>query len=200
MPLHGRIAVGRARLISYGVDDRSGEISCEGVVRQASVFGETLELRRKITVPAFEGNITISDTVMNKGFRPSGHAILYHLNFGYPFLDESTRIRGLPEPLSSVIGTEPPVPSDDYGERVETVDSCELRTAGEVSILNEATELAVMLKFDHKVLDKFAVWRAYQSGVFALGLEPKTQPADDRPLLAPGESRRYLVQLFLTKP
>lgn len=197
MPLHGRIAVGRAKLVSYGVDEDSGEVSCEGVVRQASVFGETLELRRRISVPVFEGNVTISDTVTNKSFRPSRHAILYHLNFGYPFLDDGTRIEGLPEPLSSII--EPPIPGDDYGEKVETVDSCDLRTAGEVSILNHTAALAVTLKFDHEALDKFAVWRAYQSGVFALGLEPKTQPADARPLLAPGERRTYEVRLTLQK-
>jgi hypothetical protein len=53
MPLHGRIAAEKAKLLSYGVDPETGDIFCEGIVRQASVFGETLELRRRITLPAF---------------------------------------------------------------------------------------------------------------------------------------------------
>lgn len=44
MPLHGRIATEKARLAGYGVDGDSGNIFCEGIVRQASVFGETIEL------------------------------------------------------------------------------------------------------------------------------------------------------------
>src|SRR3546814_10854364 len=43
MPLHGRIAAETARLVSYGVDHENLDISCEGIVRQASVFGETLD-------------------------------------------------------------------------------------------------------------------------------------------------------------
>ena len=50
-PLHGRIATAKARLLSYGVDEVAGTVVCDGIVRQASVFGEVLELRRRITLP-----------------------------------------------------------------------------------------------------------------------------------------------------
>lgn len=43
MPQHGRISTEKARLVGYDVDPESGEIFCEGIVRQASVFGENLE-------------------------------------------------------------------------------------------------------------------------------------------------------------
>ena len=93
------IAVAKARLLSYGVDEERGKIVCGGIVRQASVFGEVLEHRRRITLSIWTSELLVDDAVSNPGFRPAHHAIIYHLNFGYPFFDENLQISGLPEPI-----------------------------------------------------------------------------------------------------
>lgn len=193
MPLHGGIATEKARLHSYGVDPETGNVFCEGVVRQASVFGETLELRRKITLPVFGSALRIDDTITNWGFRPTRHAILYHLNFGYPFLDENLKIAGLPEPLLRSMQADPPSPRDDYGEHVDVVDSPE--ETDPIVLSNPDLALSVGLSFSRRHLTKLAVWRAYQSGIFALGIEPRTETAESRPLLPPGESCLHSLQL-----
>jgi hypothetical protein len=196
-PLHGRISTARAKILAYGVDPDTGEISCEGVVRQASVFGETLELRRRISLPIDATTLTVEDVVINRGFRPTRHGILYHLNFGYPFLDEALKFLGLPAALASALAQDRPVPADDYGERVENVESREIGGSG-VTLMNSVVGLAVNLRFSGETLPRFAVWRAYQSGVFALGLEPKTEAADERPLLEPGNRINYRLELALS--
>jgi len=42
----------------------------EGVIRQAAVFAEVLELRRKIEVRASERGFMVRDEVVNVGFDP----------------------------------------------------------------------------------------------------------------------------------
>ncbi|MDO3445453.1 DUF4432 family protein [Agrobacterium sp. V1] len=198
LPQHGRIHAQKARIIRYGVDGETSTISCEGIVRQASVFGETLELHRRITVPIFDGVLTIRDTVTNRAFRPSDHAILYHLNVGYPFLDEFLKVSGLPKALIDEINSDPPVPSDDFGEKVDLVDSRIVPHETPVSLHSPSCGLTLSLDYDQAMLPKFAIWRAYQSGVFALGIEPRSdlRPPGEK-LLGPGETRDYSVRIGL---
>ncbi|MCW0021428.1 aldose 1-epimerase family protein [Rhizobium sp. BT-226] len=197
MPLHGRIATERARLVGYGVNTETGDVFCEAVVRQASVFGETLELHRRITLPVFRSVLTIDDTVTNRGFRPARDAILYHLNYGYPFLDENLEVSGLPETLLADMRVGPPMPWDDYGERVSTVESSQIPETEPIVLANPELEVSVGMTYSHSHLTRLAVWRAYQSGVFALGLEPRTEPAEDRPLLQAGKRCAHSFQLVL---
>ncbi|ASP89546.1 DUF4432 domain-containing protein (plasmid) [Sinorhizobium meliloti] len=194
MPLHGRIAAEKARLVSYGVDIETLEISCEGIVRQASVFGETLELRRKVTLPIFGSELTIQDTVTNRGFRPTDHAIMYHTNFGYPFLDDTLTIGGLPDEVSSEINSSPPRPDDDYGEKVDVVDNRVTPHQVPVLLRNPKCGIEIAMSYGQAVLPKLAIWRAYQSGVFALGVEPRTDlhPINGA-LLQPGQARSYVL-------
>jgi hypothetical protein len=54
------------------------------------------------------------------------------------------------------------------------------------------------LSFSRTHLAKLAIWRAYQSGVFALGIEPRTAQPEDRPLLQPGECCEHQLTILLT--
>lgn len=198
MPLHGRIAAERARLLRYGVDPDSGDITCEGLVRQASVFGEVLELQRRITLRLEGTELRIDDTVTNRGFRPTRHAMLYHLNFGYPFLDRHLEIAGLPAGLSDELRADPPIPADDYGEQVRDIDTADLPEGQPVSLSNRQLGITVGLSFSRAHLTKLAIWRAYQSGVFALGIEPRTAQPEDRPLLEPGDCCEHALAIYLT--
>lgn len=196
-PLHGRISTSRARIVAYGVDPDTGKIFCEGVVRQASVFGETLELRRRISLPINATTLTVEDMVINRGFRQTRHGILYHLNFGYPFLDEALQFSGLPATLVRTLSQDRPVPANDYGERVDNVESRDIAGSG-VTLTNPVVGVTLNLRFSGETLPRFAVWRAYQSGIFALGLEPKTEAADELPLLQPGDRQNYRLDLSLS--
>lgn len=196
-PQHGRIATAKARLLTYGLDEETGTIICEGIVRQASVFGEVLELRRRIALPIWTSALLVDDVVTNRSFRPAHHAMIYHLNFGYPFLDENLEISGLPEPLLSSLRSDQPRPRDDYGQQVDAVDSRDIPEASPIRLTNPDLDVSVGLSYSREHLTKLAVWRAYQSGLFALGIEPRTEPAEARPLLEPGASYTHSLKLEL---
>ncbi|CVI63882.1 DUF4432 family protein (plasmid) [Agrobacterium leguminum] len=200
MPQHGRISTEKARLLGYGVDQESEEIFCEGIVRQASVFGETLELRRRVTLGIFSSEIAINDTITNRGFVPSHHAVIYHLNFGYPFLDNELKIRGIPVAIASNINEDRPFPRETYGENVDLIDAHEISDRRPVVLSNPILPLSVALTFDRAHLTKLGIWRAYQSGVFALGIEPRTESASECPLLDSGHFCMYSLRLQIGTP
>ncbi|MCQ1569135.1 aldose 1-epimerase family protein [Neorhizobium galegae] len=176
-PLHGRISGQRATLSGYGIDWSASVpvIWAEGVVRQSSVFGENLLLRRRIEIDVFGNAIRLNDVVENQGFRPTPHAILYHVNFGYPFLDESTQLAGdLSRDLVSAFNGEDKRPRADFVDYFqETPVVCDLPEAS-VELRNSALlgGVRARLSFSREALPSFGIWRAYQSGVYALALEP----------------------------
>ena len=57
----------------------------------------------------------------------------------------------------------------------------------------------VEIELERPVPRVTALWRAYQSGVFALGIEPQTDPAGGAGTLEPGERRRYSPELELER-
>ena len=56
------------------------------------VFGDKIRLTRTIRTILGSRSLEIEDVAENFGYRPSPFTILYHLNFGFPLLDESTRL------------------------------------------------------------------------------------------------------------
>ena len=92
--IHGRISTLPARLTGYGETwvGEDCQLWCEGVVQQATVFGEDLHLIRRIEAKVGADEIRISDRVINHGFSETPHMYCYHVNVGYPLLDEGARL------------------------------------------------------------------------------------------------------------
>lgn len=174
-PQHGEIASLPARLFGYGLDPDAGVIFAEGVVRQSGVFGDVLELHRRIELALDGRTITIADRVVNCGFNPAPHALLYHCNFGYPLLDATTELTGAFGEFAGRFAALPPRPRP---ETREIVDHLQLPPdeGGDlvVGLRNPALGIGVELAYRQAQLPSLLVWRSYQSGVFALGIEPGT--------------------------
>lgn len=204
-PLHGRIASQPARLLGYGIHDgERPEIRCEAVVRQAAVFGEVLELRRTIGLALDEPVVRVQDTVVNAGFRPTRHALLYHCNIGYPLLDASTRLTGAFGPFRDALDRDPPEPADDALEKVDILDPApDGQGWVTVGVTNPALAGGVSLDiaYAQAALPRLAVWRCFQSGLFVLGIEPCTMPSAGPPqVLQAGERRDYAVTFRVRSP
>lgn len=197
-PLHGRIMATRASLLANAIDCDAGTIVVRTVARQASVFGEVLELDRTLTVNLWEPRIEIADRVTNRGFRPTRHAILYHVNIGYPLLDRESRLEGENWALRDRLAPDGAVPTDDHVEIVDVGASPGAAADGlsTIGIRNAALGVRLRLRFDGATLPKTALWRAFQSGVFALGLEPQTDLGADPPLAA-SEARTYRLEVSI---
>lgn len=118
----------------------------------------------------------------------------------------ATRLSGdLPENFLAIFNAEDRRPRDDFRDYFEAVPT---RTQGRVSIelLNEklADGIRARLSFSTDALPGFGVWRAFQSGVYALALEPMYAPmgnAEDEAsyaVLTAGQEKTYWLELHLS--
>lgn len=96
--LHGRIDNTPAQEVSWRRwwenDVLWAEVS--GTVYEACHQGEYLRLRRTIRLCHNEKKLWVEDTVQNLGYAAQPFMLLYHINFGVPFLRPGTKIT-LPE-------------------------------------------------------------------------------------------------------
>lgn len=210
--LHGRSSQIPARLTSYGErweGDRA-VLWAEGETRQAELFGEDLILTRRIESDLDGREIRVRDTVVNRGFEPTPHMLLYHANFGWPLLDEGARVvlpiletrsRTPDYPGQSSDFTHIDAPSDGYIEQVYEhvlAAGADGRTAA--LLVNDRLSMAIELSWPVAQLPCFLQWMMLRSGDYVLGLEPSTHhiegdqaARDDGSMiwLEHGEERRY---------
>jgi hypothetical protein len=221
--LHGRAAYIPARLAGYGVswNGENGTLWAEGEVRQATMFGENLLLRRRIEVEVGGSTILQRDTVTNEGFRATPHALLYHVNVAWPVVDDEARliapIRKTPftahDPRATSIGAvDQAPPQRNFLEQVyEHEIQPDADGLGFAAMVNAgfalpggATGLGFLVEWDARAMPAFYQWQNLQEGYYVVGLEPGTAHAGSRAerrkrgeimMLGHGESRSYRLRL-----
>ena len=123
--LHGRVSNRPARLVGYGERWEGEEcvLWAEGEVLQAAVFGEHLLLRRRIEANVGKSRLKIHDEVENVGYARTPHMYLYHVNVGFPVVDEGSELlapawsvaaRG-DYPAEGMVGSTRPRPATSSG-------------------------------------------------------------------------------------
>lgn len=205
-PLHGRSSGIPAIVESAGtvLETDQPYSWCTGLVRQAVVFGEVLELRRTIRMPLLGSELSIEDTVTNRGARPVRHGMLYHCNIGYPLLDAGTCVKGIGSALEKLLSDEPAIPGDGV---IERFDMAEPSAGVPVTITNPTLEgVTLSIEYSADTLPNLGVWQAFQSGIFAMGIEPHTDLGDpeqkvvagDPGVIAAYEARNYELKFSLS--
>jgi len=181
-PTHGRIHSIGAESRAARVDEENGVIRLSGILRESALFQNNLQLSRTITLPIGGSSLAIEDTLINLTPETTEYMILYHVNFGYPFLSESLQL-ALPEGTKTIPRTEHaasgmdemcsfPAPIDGYEEQVylHTLPAengvCTLRAE------NRALGMGAKLSYSQAALPYLAQWKSMGSGDYALGLEP----------------------------
>jgi len=217
---HDRIAVTPASRFAY--DERwEGErcvLTVEGVVRQDIAYGENLSLTRRYETELGASSVRLVDLVANEGFFETPHQLLYHFNLGYPLVDEGAELVASaveePETLgyATAGGREPedwrtvtaPQPGFTFGGYVV---SLKRDTAGRsaVALVNRRLRdgIGFYVRWDAAALPAYLAWRMMREGLYAIGIEPATNPFGNPAelveqgypvMLAPGESRRYELE------
>lgn len=213
--IHGRVGTIPARLTGYGErweNDRC-ILWCEGVVTQGTVFGEHLELHRKIEIEVGTNEIQLSDRVVNRGFYKTPHMLCYHINLGYPVVDEGARYLA---PINDVLWAAHegenyqkqgvgyktlPKPQLQFHEQVwqhEMVAGSD----GEVpvALVNDRLEFGFEVTTKKHQFPCMFEWQNLQSGQYAVGIEPSTnhvlgqegaRERDELIWLEHGEERKY---------
>jgi len=221
--LHGNYSNLPAELISIKQPDIfSGDLSFEIVakVRETTTFGPSLEMLRSISGELGSADIRIKDIVTNRGNSPAPHMILYHINCGWPLIDEGTRIvwQGQKKPKATDANntefnrdyefTRCAGSMDEhagFGEDVAFIDPKadpgNLVTCG---YANDKLELALKISFSKTQMPWLINWQHWGKNEYVTALEPATHPpigqASAREngsliLLEPGESRTYDLNL-----
>lgn len=212
---HGRIGVQKAVITRS--DATAEGIVVEAVIRQAAVFGENLVLRRRISTAAGSDTVRIDDTVTNESFCEQPHMILYHMNLGWPLIDDETV---LDVPAVSVTARDAVAEAgtttrDRLGAPVpgfrEQVYLHELagREPTVVTVTNPVRGLEFTLTFCAMELPFLYQWKMVGQGHYVLGVEPANSPnvfgraaareAGALPVLAPGESVSYGLEFRLRR-
>ena len=181
--LHGTLHNTPAKLLSTVCDENG--IVIEAVIRDTALFGKNLVLKRKITSKIGGDSVTLEDTLINEGFGDEEYCLLYHVNVGYPMLDEGARV------IADVIKCEPRTPwaaeherdmydmSDAVPNMEETCYFLTLKKP-EISLVNEKLGKTLTVSYSAETLPHFVEWKSMASGDYALGLEPCTTELDDR--------------------
>jgi Domain of unknown function (DUF4432) len=221
--LHGRVAYIPARLAGYGArwDGDRCTLWAEGEVRQATMFGEFLVLTRRIEAEVGGTSLTVHDRVENRGFRPTPHAMLYHVNAGFPVVAPGARLAGrvvgtrtyVHDPKATDVGAfEQTAPREGF---VEQVYEHEIAAGGDgtawAALVNPAFRhpagaegIALKVAWDARAMPAFYQWQNLQEGNYVVGLEPGTQLARPREewkkrgelrFLGHGEAAEYRLEL-----
>ena len=103
-PVHGSLHYKKCDF-AYAYE-QDGVIYVCGEVKETALFGKNLVMKRCFAVS--ENAILINDTLENQGYSKADYVLLYHVNYGYPFLDECLEME-IPaiasDPLTEVAAT-----------------------------------------------------------------------------------------------
>jgi hypothetical protein len=211
--LHGRVSYLPATLTGYGArwDGDECTLWAEGEITQAAVFGESFTLRRRIEANVGENRLTIHDEVSNAGWNPTPHMYLYHVNVGFPALDDGSELLipasdPTPRGKHSVAGYRRfDGPSAGYEEQVTEHDvHAEADGSVPVAVVNRAAAFGAYEVFNRNQLPHHFIWRMLGQGTYVVGIEPSTNRTSGRLparesgeliILQPGETRQYDLEL-----
>jgi hypothetical protein len=187
--IHGRVSTIPAQLTGYGErwDGEECVLWCEGVVSQAAVFGENLQLVRRIEAKVGSNEIRLSDRVVNRGFYRTPHMYCYHINVGHPVLAEGSRYLA---PVRDVVWAAHagadyrkqkvgyrrfPGPQTNFHEQVWQHElAADAGGTAPVALVND--ELGIGFEVETRK-DQFPCmfeWQNFQAGQYAFGIEPSS--------------------------
>ena len=211
LPLHGSIANTPAEH-TWWVQEGDELVVC-GITKDETIFGRKLRLNRQIRVSLAKNSFRIVDRIENTGDCTQPMEILYHMNMGYPLLDEDSivtipaaqvnpRDEHAAEDIENCLKMEKPTPG--YQERCYYHVFADEK--GLARIVQPKLGAGLQIEFDAKELDGFVEWKMMGVRDYVLGLECGNCYPDGRDVmrrtgmlkfLAPGESKTYEVKITL---
>lgn len=216
--MHGEVANCPADLVSVSEtwEGDDCEFVISGEMRHSRFYGEDLVLRRRIIAELGKSSFVIEDEVENEDFSPGYCLLLYHANFGFPFLDAATRLitspRIVSEPRPGILKEQ----MHDFDKFANPADGeneiCVYHTfepdaegfAGACLFNPDLGEkgMGVYIRYDMTTLPRFVQWKMLRSREYVCGLEPATAALDDldenearAAKIMSGEKRTFRVEI-----
>ena len=180
--LHGTLHNIPAEIIRAQCDE-SG-IIVEAIIRDTALFGKNLVLKRKIYATVGGNSVTIEDTLVNEGYKDEEYCLLYHINVGYPMLDNGAKIIADVEsytPRTAWAKQNEATMYDMNASMPNQEETCYFLNLKkpEITLVNEKMGKEFTVSYAGDTLPHFVEWKSMASGDYALGLEPCTTELDD---------------------
>lgn len=218
--LHGRISYTPAsNFVADGYwDGDEYLIYAQGRLRESIVFGENLELIRRIETGAGWRRIFVKDCIRNLGFEQSPLMFIYHCNLGFPIVDEgsqllapSVEVRPRDEIAASGLNSYSVVEAPQHGYKEQVFfHKLASHQNGDtvVAMVNEkllnGDGLGVYFRFNTNQLPMLIQWKMVGEGTYVVGIEPSNLTIVDRlkarecgqlPMLQPMEERQFWLEI-----
>jgi hypothetical protein len=215
--LHGQIANLPAHFAAVHIADQAPHaVTVEGHVDECRLFGPQIRMASSITTVPGSNRLAVRDVFTNLRDTPGEMQLLYHWNFGPPYMEEGAR---LVVPIKTVCPRDARAAEgidhfDVYGSpqpgSTEQVYFFELLAEPDGRTLallrNRGGDKGVALRFSTKQLPAFTLWKnaSGKSEGYVTGLEPGTNYPNPKPFekqrgrvltLKPGES--YTAETML---
>lgn len=219
LTLHGKIANIPASSVEVTVDRQAPyTIRIRGQVNEKFLFGPKLELRTEIAVVPGETSFQLTDVVTNVGAQEQEFQILYHANFGRPFLQQGSQVVApvkTVKPFNDHAAAEMDrwatysAPTTGFIEQVYLLTLRGDENNHTAALLhNKSMDSAASISWSLDELPYLTVWKntgAVEDG-YVTGIEPGTNYPNNRsvereagrvPKLSPGESRQMSLTFRL---
>ena len=217
-PLHGRIANIPAHHVAVHVDNAAPHaITIEGRVAESTLFHAQVEMITRISTVPGSNRLVVRDEFVNRSDSPTSMQLLYHWNFGPPFLGPGSRFAAPIETMAPRDGraaegladwTVYQGPEPGFAEQVYLAHLRGEGPEGRTLALLKAPsgDKAVALRFQKDQLPCFTLWKCTRgpNEGYVTGLEPATNFPNPRPVeeargrvipLAPGA--RFVAETTL---
>ena len=203
--LHGTLHNIPAEIIRAECNE-SG-IVVETIIRDTALFGQNLVMKRRVFTEIASDSVSVEDTLFNEGYKAEEYCLLYHINVGYPMLDNGAKV---------VADVESCTPRTAWAKQNEATmyamndavpnqeEACYFLKLSkpEIALVNEKIGKEFTVSYSGDTLPCFVEWKSMASGDYALGLEPCTTELDDRfayKTIEVGEEIKFFVKILITK-
>lgn len=183
--LHGRLAHTPGEAVNTECDwNEAGkyELAVSGKFGVSRVFGEKLMVSRRISTALGDNRIVIEDQVENQGFAPAEFLQLYHMNYGWPLVDEGIELvapehRVTPQNDIARAGLSEwrhfGEPVADFTEQVFYHDlPVDVAGMASIELRNPKLKLALSVSYNKAELPYLVQWKQQGCGEYVMGLEP----------------------------
>ncbi len=198
------------------------EMRITGIVRETTVFGPSLELKRTISGILGQSFLKVKDEITNIGNIPAPHMLLYHINCGWPLIDVGSDIIWSgkwqpmhPEAENRIFNEQNnfkkcTVPMEAHQGNGEDVAFITPHTDQEgnttCGFVNQSLDLGLKIKFNTNQLPWLINWQHWGKGEYVTALEPSTNPPIGQSKarregtlieIDPGEKRTYELEFSI---
>jgi galactose mutarotase-like enzyme len=187
LTLHGRISNTPAHFVEVSVTPGpGGKLSVTGIIDETMMFGPHYRMKSTTETVPGSNSLTLIDEVTNMRSQPTELELLYHTNFGGPFLEQDAKLIA---PILEVAPRDARAvedmatwdtyrgPTTGYVEQCYFLDLAAKKSGDTLVMLKSGHgDKGVSLRFNKQQLPCFTQWKNTSADAdgYVTGLEPAT--------------------------